>query len=104
MELTQVCRRIAEQVQQGNLQAQAVDESLIEQYLYTSGSLDPDFLIRTSGEQRVSNYLLWQLAYTELYFTETLWPDFDRAALHQALKHFQGRDRRFGQVKLSLSA
>jgi undecaprenyl diphosphate synthase len=103
-ELTQACRRIAEQIEQGHLQAQAVDESLIEQYLYTSGNPDPDFLIRTSGEQRVSNYLLWQLAYTELYFTDTLWPDFDRAALHQALKHFQGRDRRFGQLKPSLSA
>jgi undecaprenyl diphosphate synthase len=104
VELTQACRRIAEQVEQGQLQAQAVNESLIEQYLYTSGSPDPDFLIRTSGEQRVSNYLLWQLAYTELYFTDTLWPDFDHTALHEALKHFQGRDRRFGQLKPSLSA
>lgn len=103
-ELTQVCRRIAEQVQQGQLQVQAVDEALIEKHLYTAGSPDPDLLIRTSGEQRVSNYLLWQLAYTELYFTDTLWPDFDRAALHQALIYFQGRDRRFGKIPSSLSA
>lgn len=97
-ELTQACRRIAEQVQQGTLQADAVNEALIEQYLYTSGTPDPDFLIRTSGEQRISNYLLWQLAYTEFYFTETFWPDFDRAAFHQALLYYQGRDRRFGKV------
>ncbi|MCG9891202.1 MAG: isoprenyl transferase [Thermosynechococcaceae cyanobacterium MS004] len=103
-ELTQVCRRIAEQVQQGQLQVQAVNEALIEEHLYTAGSPDPDLLIRTSGEQRVSNYLLWQLAYTELYFTDTLWPDFDRAALHQALIYFQGRDRRFGKIPSSLSA
>ncbi len=97
-ELAQACRRIAEQVQQGTLQADAVNEALIEQYLYTSGTPDPDFLIRTSGEQRISNYLLWQLAYTEFYFTETFWPDFDRAAFHQALLYYQGRDRRFGKV------
>jgi undecaprenyl diphosphate synthase len=97
-ELTQACRRIAEQVQQGTLQAEAVNEALIERHLYTSGTPDPDFLIRTSGEQRVSNYLLWQLAYTEFYFTETFWPDFDRAAFHQALLYYQGRDRRFGKV------
>lgn len=100
-ELTQACRHIAEQVQQGELQASAVNELLIEQFLYTSGTPDPDLLIRTSGEQRISNYLLWQLAYTELYFTDTLWPDFDRTTLHQALKHFQSRDRRFGQLKPS---
>jgi undecaprenyl diphosphate synthase len=97
-ELTQACRRIAEQVQLGTLQAEAVNEALIERHLYTSGTPDPDFLIRTSGEQRVSNYLLWQLAYTEFYFTETFWPDFDRAAFHQALLYYQGRDRRFGKV------
>lgn len=103
-ELTQACRRIAEHAQQGVLQSQAVDEKLIEQYLYTQGTPDPDFLIRTSGEQRLSNYLLWQLAYTEFYFTETFWPDFDRNAFHQALLYYQGRDRRFGQITQSLSA
>lgn len=97
-ELTQACRRIAEQVQQGQLNPQAINESLIEQHLYTAGTPDPDFLIRTSGEQRISNYLLWQLAYTEFYFTDTFWPDFDRTAFHQALQYYQGRDRRFGKV------
>jgi undecaprenyl diphosphate synthase len=103
-ELTQACRRIAEHVQQGVLPPHTVDEKLIEQYLYTQGTPDPDFLIRTSGEQRLSNYLLWQLAYTEFYFTETFWPDFDRNAFHQALLYYQGRDRRFGQLTQSLSA
>jgi undecaprenyl diphosphate synthase len=103
-ELTQACRRIAEHAQQGLLQPQAIDEKLIEQYLYTQGIPDPDFLIRTSGEQRLSNYLLWQLAYTEFYFTDTFWPDFDRNAFHQALLYYQGRDRRFGQLPQSLSA
>ena len=103
-ELTQAFRRVAEQVQQGSLQAEAIDESLIAQALDTAGTPDPDLLIRTSGEQRLSNYLLWQMAYTELYFTDTLWPDFDRSALHQALRHFQQRDRRFGQVKVPLLA
>ena len=103
-ELTQAVRRVAEQVQQGKLQVQSIDELLITKALYTANTPDPDLLIRTSGEQRLSNYLLWQLAYTELYFTETLWPDFDRTALHQALKHFQRCDRRFGQLKPSLPA
>lgn len=103
-ELAQACRRIAAHAQQGLLQPQAVDETLIAQYLYTQGTPDPDFLIRTSGEQRLSNYLLWQLAYTELYFTETFWPDFDRNAFHQALLYYQKRDRRFGQLNPSLSA
>jgi undecaprenyl diphosphate synthase len=103
-ELTQACRRIAEHVQQGLLQPHAIDETLIGQYLYTQGTSDPDFLIRTSGEQRLSNYLLWQLAYTEFYFTETYWPDFDRSAFHQALLYYQGRDRRFGQLTPSLTA
>jgi undecaprenyl diphosphate synthase len=97
-ELAHACRRIAEHAQQGLLQPQTVNEALIEQYLYTKGTTDPDFLIRTSGEQRLSNYLLWQLAYTELYFTETFWPDFDREAFHQALLYYQKRDRRFGKI------
>jgi undecaprenyl diphosphate synthase len=103
-ELTQAIRHIADQVQQGKLKAQSIDESLITKALYTADTPDPDLLIRTSGEQRLSNYLLWQLAYTELYFTDTLWPDFDRTALHQALRYFQRRDRRFGQLKPLLPA
>jgi undecaprenyl diphosphate synthase len=100
-ELTHACRQIATQVQQGKIQPQAIDEAILSQHLYTTGHPDPDLLIRTSGEQRLSNYLLWQLAYTEFYFTETFWPDFDRAALHQALQYFQNRERRFGKVQRS---
>lgn len=96
-EITRVCRQIVEQVQQG-LSPEDVTENLIEQYLYSSDTPEPDLLIRTSGEMRLSNFLLWQLAYTELYFTKTLWPDFDRAAFHQALLAYQRRDRRFGSV------
>jgi undecaprenyl diphosphate synthase len=102
-ELTQACRRIAEHAQQGYLQPHAIDEALMTQYLYTTNASDPDLLIRTSGEQRLSNYLLWQLAYTELYFTETFWPDFDRTAFHQALLYYQNRDRRFGNVQVNTS-
>jgi undecaprenyl diphosphate synthase len=100
-ELTHACRQIATQVQQGKIQPQAIDEALLSQHLYTTDYPDPDLLIRTSGEQRLSNYLLWQLAYTEFYFTETFWPDFDRGAFHQALQYYQNRERRFGKVQRS---
>jgi undecaprenyl diphosphate synthase len=75
-----------------------VDETTIGRYLYTAGLPDPDLLIRTSGEMRLSNFMLWQLAYTELWITETLWPDFRRRHLYQAVADFQGRERRFGRV------
>jgi undecaprenyl diphosphate synthase len=71
------------------------------QHLYTTGTPEPDLLIRTSGEMRLSNFLLWQLAYTEMYFTDIFWPDFDRVAFHQALLSYQKRDRRFGQIQAS---
>lgn len=96
-EITRVCRQLVEQVQRG-LSPEHVTEGLIGQYLYTSDTPEPDLLIRTSGEMRLSNFLLWQLAYTELYFTETLWPSFDRAAFYQALLAYQKRNRRFGSV------
>lgn len=102
-EIVGVCRQIAEQVQRGELNPEEVSAILIEQHLYTAGILAPDLLIRTSGEMRLSNFLLWQLAYTELYFTDILWPNFDRAAFHQALLSYQERDRRFGQIAASLS-
>jgi undecaprenyl diphosphate synthase len=73
-----------------------VDEEMISQHLYTAGLPDPDLLIRTSGEMRVSNFLLWQIAYAEIYVTETLWPDFNRAQLYEALLDFQKRERRYG--------
>ena len=97
-EILQACRAIATQVQQGLLQPDEVDEALFSRHLYTAKVGDPDLLIRTSGEMRLSNFLLWQLAYAELYITETLWPDFDRAEFHRALCAYQQRDRRFGKV------
>jgi undecaprenyl diphosphate synthase len=78
--------------------AAPVDESSFARYLYTAGLPDPDLLIRTSGEMRLSNFMLWQLAYTELWITDTLWPDFRRRHLFQAVADFQGRERRFGRV------
>lgn len=100
-ELVNACRQLAQQVQQGTLHPSEIDASRLEEQLYTAGHSDPDLLIRTSGEMRLSNYLLWQLAYTELYFTDVLFPNFDRQALYQALLHYQGRDRRFGKVSVS---
>jgi len=78
--------------------AAALDEGSFGRYLYTAGLPDPDLLIRTSGEMRLSNFMLWQLAYTELWITDTLWPDFRRRHLYQAVADFQGRERRFGRV------
>ena len=98
-EIVQACRRLAEQVQRGEIDPDDISEDRFSQHLYTAGLHDPDLLIRTSGEMRISNFLLWQLAYAEIYVTETLWPDFDLAEFHQALVDYQGRDRRFGKVK-----
>ena len=97
-EILRACQAIAIQVQKGMLQPQEIDQALFEQHLYTAGICDPDLLIRTSGEMRISNFLLWQLAYTEFYVTKTLWPDFDRTEFHQALYDYQQRHRRFGRV------
>lgn len=98
-EIVQACRSIAEQVQQGKLNPNEISEELFGRHLYTAGISDPDLLIRTSGEMRISNFLLWQLAYAEIYVTETLWPDFDASEFHQAIYAYQQRDRRFGRVK-----
>ena len=97
-EILQACRAIAEQVKQGLLQPDEIDEAVFERHLYTAGSCDPDLLIRTSGEMRLSNFLLWQSAYAEIYITETFWPDFDRNEFHRALYAYQQRERRFGKV------
>ena len=97
-EMIKACRTIAQKVQRGELPAEAINEDTIAQHLYTSASSDPDLLIRTSGEMRLSNFMLWQLAYTEIYVTDTLWPDFDRQQFDLALESFQQRDRRFGKV------
>jgi undecaprenyl diphosphate synthase len=97
-EIVQAVRRIAEAVQAGRLRPSDIDEAMIANHLYTAGLPDPDLLIRTSGEQRISNFMLWQLAYTELYITPTLWPDFRRADLEAAVHEYQKRERRFGRV------
>lgn len=97
-EIAMACQQIAQKVEQGAIAACDVTENTIAEHLYTQGS-DPDLLIRTSGEQRLSNFLLWQLAYTEIVFTDAFWPDFDRAQFHQALLVYQGRDRRFGHAR-----
>ncbi len=97
-ELTQAAKKIAEDVESGKLKAKDVDSLELESNLLTSAYPDPELLIRTSGEMRISNFLLWQLAYTELYFTDKLWPDFRRADLHDALKAYEKRERRFGKI------
>lgn len=98
-EIVEACRRLADRVQRGEMQPSDISADLFSQHLYTAGMRDPDLLIRTSGEMRISNFLLWQLAYAEIYVTETLWPDFDLSEFHQALIAYQGRERRFGKVK-----
>lgn len=95
-ELVDASRRLAADVAAGKLAPEQIDESCIDGYLWTAGLPDPDLLIRTSGELRVSNFLLWQLAYTEFFFTDRYWPDIDRRVLLQALLEYQRRDRRFG--------
>lgn len=97
-EITRACRALAQQAAAGTLDPQTIDEDTINEQLYTTGLPDPELLIRTSGEMRLSNYLLWQLAYTELYVTDIMWPDFDRWELLRAIRAFQKRDRRFGGV------
>lgn len=98
-ELIRSIRNLAEDVKAGKLEPGNIDESVIGGYLDTRGIPDPDLMIRTSGEQRLSNYLLWQMAYTELYFTDVLWPDFDQKELFRAVEFYQNRDRRFGGIK-----
>jgi undecaprenyl diphosphate synthase len=95
-DITTACQEIARKIQQGTMQVADITEELIEQHLSTGGLPAPDLMIRTSGEMRLSNFLLWQLAYAEMYFTETLWVDFDRHELQQALAVYQQRQRRFG--------
>lgn len=97
-EIARAARGIAQDVAAGRLAAEEVDESLVASRLYTAGLPDPELLIRTSGENRLSNYLLWQIAYTEFYVTDTLWPDFTRWDFLRAVRDFQGRKRRFGGV------
>lgn len=97
-EILQACRAIAQKVQDGILKPEEISEELFASHLYTAGIADPDLLIRTSGEMRLSNFLLWQMAYGEIYITDALWPDFDRKEFHRALCAYQQRERRFGKV------
>jgi undecaprenyl diphosphate synthase len=97
-EMVQAARRLAERVREGTLMPGEIDEALFAGELYTPGVPDPDLLIRTSGEMRLSNFMLWQLAYTELYVTPVLWPDFGRNEFYAALLEYQQRERRFGRV------
>ncbi len=98
-ELTRAVRKIAARVCQGDLRPEEITEKEISGYLDTAGLPDPDLLIRTSGEQRLSNYLLWQLAYTEFYFTDVHWPDFGRDELLDAIRAYNKRDRRYGNAQ-----
>jgi len=97
-EIVRMVREVAEKIKRGTIDPQAVNEGLVSDHLYTRDIPDPDLLIRTSGEMRISNFLLWQIAYTELFVTTTLWPDFSKEELLQILKDFQARVRRFGAV------
>jgi undecaprenyl diphosphate synthase len=97
-EILEAVRRLVAEAGSRPVAPLKVDEAAIESHLMTAGLPDPDLLIRTSGERRVSNFLLWQLAYTELVFEDALWPDFRRKNLYRAVADFQGRERRFGRV------
>lgn len=97
-ELTQMVKRIAQKVSQGDLNPDQITQELVASNLDTAGIPDPELMIRTSGEYRISNFLLWQLAYTELYFTPVLWPDFRKEHLYAAVENYQNRERRFGKT------
>lgn len=101
-EITHAIQKIAKKVENGELAAEQIDEQIISQEMETAHIPDPELLIRTSGEQRLSNFLLWQVAYTEFYFTDVLWPDFRENDLYKAVLDFQTRERRFGQVSEQL--
>ena len=97
-EITDAVREIARKVKAGELRPEDVGETTISSHLYTAGMPDPDLLVRTAGEMRVSNYLLWQISYAELFVSDVLWPDFSVADLHEAIRSFAGRNRRFGAL------
>ena len=97
-EMVRAIRKLAKDCIDGKVNPEEIEEQTFEQYLDTKGIPDPDLMIRTSGELRLSNYLLWQLAYTEFYFTDVLWPDFNKKELIKAIEYYNGRDRRFGGI------
>lgn len=97
-EIKDAVKRIAQEIKSGRLEPEDIDENLISHYMQTSDFKDPDLIIRTSGEFRISNFLLWQIAYSEIYVTDTLWPDFDKNDLYEAIQNYLSRERRFGMV------
>ena len=98
-EIVRAARQLAQQVAEGTLKPEDITEEMMSDHMYTAGQKAPDFILRPSGEQRLSNYLMWQLAYTEFYFTEVPWPDFHEEELRKAIEQYNNRDRRYGGVK-----
>lgn len=98
-EITNAVKQLAEEVKQGKINAEDITETMISEHLQTNFMPDPELLIRTGGEVRISNYLLWQIAYSELYFCDTYWPDFNEECLHKAIASYQSRQRRFGKTE-----
>ena len=103
LEIKQAVKRIAEKYKQGEIELDEINEELIQNHLYTAGIPDPELMIRTSGEIRISNFLLWQLAYSELHFTPVLWPDFKKEDFYRAIYEYQSRQRRFGMIAEQLN-
>jgi undecaprenyl diphosphate synthase len=103
-ELTQAARKLAVEVSEGKRTAESIDEDALASHLYTADLPDPDLLIRTSNEYRISNYMLWQIAYSELYFSPKLWPDFKEDDLYEAILDYQNRERRFGKISEQLKS
>ena len=95
-EIVDAIRAIATKASEGQLKPEEIDETLVSRHLYTAGMSDPDLLIRTAGEMRISNYLLWQISYAELWVTKKCWPEFNEGDLHQSIRDFVARDRRYG--------
>lgn len=100
-ELVDAVRAIGDEIAQGEIAASEVDEQTISDHLYTAGSDDPDLMVRTAGEMRISNFLLWQISYAEIWVTEKCWPEFDEATLHEAIRDFAARRRKYGGLELS---
>lgn len=103
-DIANACQQLAKEVEQGALTSQQITPERVQQYISLGDLPPPDLCIRTGGEQRISNFLLWQIAYSELYFTETYWPDFDRAELEKAFADYRGRQRRFGRTSQQVEA
>ena len=98
-EMVHAAQKLADRVKQGDIRSEDIDADMFSAMLYTHDIPDPDILIRTGGEKRISNYLLWQLAYTELFFSDVMWPDFDETMLQEIIQQYNNRERRYGQVK-----